>query len=460
MIVSSEAREQSFSVLLASDDLCDLSAGATSFYPGTVYEAIYEEEYLVNIYDYMEYCPNYIYEAAVRNPDDNATFRAAFYDDTTIPSFVTMTTEPVISLSSAMRADWLERVGLTIDDIVTFDDFLEALRLFQTEIDTCESPWAMLNTIDLAGNYTLNAFDTLPCVTATALPPVYQIDGEVRFAHLNQEDLELMTMLNEAWNDGLIYPDWAGMDDNSGYQTASANNEIGYLVTNAIGCQDHSNNSSDPDADWQPIHKLLRYEGQVIHVGAALSRHNGYGSTSISTKCSNIPLMVSWCDWRYSDSGSFFVSYGVEGVTWEYNEDGEVRFTDYVLNNPNGIAMDWVLVVNTINQLAEHGLEIADRKYAYDGGDVYAAMNDFWLDFEYDDLYDWPVGLNLTDEQTEEVAEYSTDVCTYISENYLAFLDNSMPLDQWDSYVQSVMDIGMTEILAVYQQAYDDFVAA
>ena len=80
-------------------------------------------------------------------------------------------------MNGQIRGDWLEQLGLTTDDIVTFDDFYDVLTRFKTEIDSCNFPWAMLNVIDMSGNYTLNAFDTLPYVSPYGIGPVFAVDG-------------------------------------------------------------------------------------------------------------------------------------------------------------------------------------------------------------------------------------------------------------------------------------------
>ena len=75
-VISSEQRSTNFSVLLAADDLCDIMVGANSFYPGNFKLGVTEEEFFVNLYDYREYTPNYIYET-LRYPDDIDTIKAA-----------------------------------------------------------------------------------------------------------------------------------------------------------------------------------------------------------------------------------------------------------------------------------------------------------------------------------------------------------------------------------------------
>ncbi len=456
VIMDAAAMQENFAVLLASDDLCDVSAAGMFYYSGTVEEAVLDEEFFVNIYDYKEYAPNYFYEAT-KDPNDDMTYNTVFYKDELVYGFMGLQDKSQVSLSGFIRADWLDDLGWTTDDIVTWDDMYEVFTLMKSTFETCAEPWAMLQYIEMAGSYTLNAFDTLAYVSAEAIPSVFQIDGKVQFANYNQSDFELMTMLNKFWNADLINKNWAGCTTNKDF-VGIHEGKFAYFANSATGPYEIYDTTGDPDAYWLPLQKTLRYEGQVLHVGEARSRA-AYGHSTVSTSCENIPLAVSWCDWRYSDSGSFFISYGQEGEIWNYNEEGQIRFTEFTTNNPSGVGYEWVLIVHTLNQLTEHGLEITTRKFAQEGGEGIAACYDVWSDFEYDGAYDWPAGLNLDEDQTEEAAQYSNDVSTYVAENYLAFLDNSKPLTDWDAYVQGVKDIGMDELVVIYQEALDAFLA-
>lgn len=458
-IVSSDAMRENMSVRLASDDLCDIMAGAMFYYPGTVTEAIVEEQYFVNILDYKEYCPNYIYEAAMRDPTDKATYAACFYSDDIISGFQCIGDESQIQIAAAARGDWLEKVGLNYADINTFDEFENMLLLFKSQIDTCEFPWGMLSVLDMGGSYILNGWDTLAYVPTAGLSYFYVVDGEICMGNSTSRDYDLMTWLSKCYGEGLIPPDWQSVPNNSGYHDKTSTGSIGMITCTPVDfAADACSEYTDADAFWVPLPKLVKADNQVIHVGARISRST-YGSCCISAKCANIPLAVSWCDWRYSDAGSFLMSYGVQGETWDYDENGEIVWTDLVLNNPNGLSIDWVLILYTINQLAECGMEDTNRKFHYPDGLQCIELSKVWYDFEHDDAYDLPLGFKLSDEETNETNAYASDISTYVAENYLAFMDGSKPLTEWDAYISGLMSIGLEPVLDVYQTAYNNFMA-
>ena len=87
------------------------------------------------------------------------------------------------------------------------------------------------------------------------------------------------------------------------------------------------------------------------------------------------------------------------------------------------------------------------------------AMHKYWADYSYDGTYEWPRGVIITREQTEEIDAYRNDIVTYISENYSSFITGAKPLSEWDAYVSELSTIGLDKVLAVYQEAYDTYLA-
>ena len=102
IIVPSETRGENFSVMLNSDDLTDLVSQAMYFYPGSPKSAI-EDEYFVNLYEYREYMPNYIYQAV--RFDDIDVYNTIFYDEETIFGFSAMIEEPMMGMNYRARGD-------------------------------------------------------------------------------------------------------------------------------------------------------------------------------------------------------------------------------------------------------------------------------------------------------------------------------------------------------------------
>ena len=448
-----DTRAANFATMLAADDLPDIMAQGIDQYPGSYYEAV-DDGYFVNLYDYRAYCPNYIYQAT-RDPADLATYEGVFYDEDFIIAFYCLWEDPYYSANKVIRGDYLEKVGMQAEDLVTWDDWFNALSAIQSQIDAVTFPWPLTAGIDIKGSYSTSpSFDTLGFVNSAGLPDVYIYDGQVCFGNMTARDRDYMAMLNRFYDAGLIDPDWGGYVSSVSFADKIGTGEIAIMDMAATEIPGYNASSLDPDCDWVALARPLQYAGQVLHVGGDLSRVTA-GNSSISAKCSNIELAVSWCDYRYSPSGSFFNCYGPEGVIWEYNEDGEIRATDWALNHEMGFA--WVCSLYALNNIFEHGLEDTDRKTIFEGGEAILETRAFWSDYDYDGAYQFPVGCRLTAEQEELVNDYAADIQTYIAETYVQFLDGGKPFSEWDAYVDTLWSLGMQEIIDIYQQAYDAY---
>ena len=158
-----------------------------------------------------------------------------------------------------------------------------------------------------------------------------------------------------------------------------------------------------------------------------------------------------------SDFGGDFTSWGPEGVCWEYNEQGERQLTDWVNNHPAG-AM-WIMLIYTNNNMVEFCLHDISRSYHYPGGEKQWAFYDVWRVKDYGGAYDWPKGVVLTDDQTEEAAAIRADLNTFFAENYTSFITNAKPMSEWDSFQSEMNTFGMDRLTAIYQAAYDAYMA-
>jgi putative aldouronate transport system substrate-binding protein len=246
---------------------------------------------------------------------------------------------------------------------------------------------------------------------------------------------------------------------------ALTNNIIGYMSFNPSELKDLELTTDDPDCEWVALTRPLLYEGQDLHYlqygeESSAAVGGGIGGCVISTKCENVPLLATWCDYGYSKEGSLFISWGVEGLTWEYDEAGNRMLTDFALNNPDGMSTPWLLLVYAMNPFSDPGIQHHLRTYAYPGGErLVSFMRDTWTIKGYDGAYDWPRSLKLSQEQTDEINKYSTDIGTYMAENWLSFLDGSKPMSEWDSYVEGLKGMGITRCQEIYTEAYNDYMA-
>ncbi len=447
-------RHENFAVLLAADDLPDIVTNVDWYYQGP-FQGAWDDGYFVNLYDYLDYIPCYWYRAN-EHPEDVSLLATILSQPNFINCFWCLEAKPVMLRNGVTRGDYLDKLGLKNDDLITLDDWHMMLTRYKNELDIPHS-FLLYNTLD--AQQLFNCFDTTCGIDLSKIASPLLDNGKVVFACTRQQDLNFLTYINQWWNEGLIYQDWASALSNVSAADQIANGEVtlfGIVPSESVS---YEASAADPDCYFVPLHKPILKEGQVFHCGDD-SSWISYGSWSVSSKCENIPLVCTYLDYFYSEEGVFLSNYGVEGVSWERGPDGSVQLTDMMINNTSGLSM--ALLHYAMNELVDGGVNDRFRSYAYPGGERIANFHYYWSDpqyYRYDGTIDWPDAITLTSEQTEECMEHGSDMNTYISENVLLFVDGSRPLSEWDNYVAGLEALGVNEVQKVYQEAYDDFIA-
>jgi putative aldouronate transport system substrate-binding protein len=370
-----------------------------------------------------------------------------------ILAFYELRQELELSSGAFARGDWLWEMGKTNKDIKTFDDLHDMFYFFKTQ-KNIDTPMTIFATLDPGNEFV--GYDTF--LYCNGINTQYVKDGKVYLSNMGDNDRELMTIINKWFNEGLIDPNWASYKVATDYDAKIDAGEMGYM-----SCVRPSTMSGHAAAipegapyGWVAMTKPVREEGQTLHLGYYVSRIY-YGNASISASCENIPLACTWIDWRYSDEGSFIYGYGIQGLSWDYDENGEIYITDLILTNE--VFWSMYMLFYALNSLADPGLYI-NYTWKVPGNEIgYTYLQD-WEGVQHDNEMVWPAAIQFTQEQSETRAFYGSDIQTYLEENYIAFVDGSKPLSEWDSYVDGLHAIGVDEVLAAYQEAYDDFMAS
>ncbi|MEN6315884.1 MAG: hypothetical protein ABFD25_16735, partial [Clostridiaceae bacterium] len=161
---------------------------------------------------------------------------------------------------------------------------------------------------------------------------------------------------------------------------------------------------------------------------------------------------IQWADYWYSKVGRTFV-WGINGVIYNFNKDGEPEYTDYVMKNPNGKSMNevrgsisigrgiWPSIVGAHSLVVSmYPLEIETNRIKYRKPELMTMP--------------LPVGLSFTQSENDKLTKLN-DIKTYVRENLTNFIIGNKPISEWDSYVAGVKSMGIDEMIKVYQDSYD-----
>ena len=458
-MVDPSERSLNFSVLLAADSLDDIMDGAKSFYKAGTLKSAVTDGYFANMYLYLDYLPNYMYEIYTRSQFQADMIPKLFYDSETIPALYGMVINPAPAMGYFLRQDWMDEMGMgQAGDVKTYDQLYAVLTAMKTNYSTAEReifPFLLNNVGEQYQGCLFSGYDTTIYLTGVNTYPRVK-DGKVEFCGTTEDCRGAFTLLSQWHAEGLISPNWHSFDPGGDYDAGQNTDGLGCNLMPPSSWDSAELQSINPNTDWEPIPRTKKTEDQVLKYGYAKARDNfSYGSCSISGKCENIPLAASWVDWGFSEFGAEWTGWGPEGYIWEYNSEGERRLTDWCLNHEAGSA--WIMCIYCCSGLIQCCMEDYMVSYYYDGGERAMSAFDVFRVSGYKGEYDWPGAVSFTDDEQEETTALFSDLNTYYSESASAFIDGSKPMSEWDSYTEGLRSFGLERVMEIYQDAYDRY---
>ena len=456
VIASAQNCKEMFATMLASDDLCDITAQGQNRYSGPLREAI-EEDWFVNIADYREYIPNYLYEIHERAKTNPNIYDTVFLDKNTAAVFYSLYTDR-IGDGWFIREDKMEKLGLgKAKDVITIEDLHQVFLAQKVAYgDEGYIPMGMYNCLEKSGGKMFSGYNTAMFSFSTGYYKRIR-DGHVEYCGTTEDDKAAMTTFSTWFAEGLIDPNYASISANADYDAQLIDGKIGYVFLPPDDAARRSRVCVDPDCSFMPTPRLRLYEGQILKYGLA-EGVNANGSYTVSCSCEDIPLCLTWIDWKYSDEGSDYISWGPEGTMWEYNDKGQRMLTDFVLKSEAGST--WMLCLYGANIMSDGGLVNNLRTIATSDYDLISEMIKVWdVSGYYDGEYEWRNGVTLDSADSAEVSSLSADVNTYYAENYAQFIDGSRKMDEWDSFVGDMMELGLAKVLEIYDAAYQAYLS-
>ena len=447
--LSTSASNEQFNIIITSGDYPDLIGWGLNYAGGD--EAAVEEEIYLDLAEYIaQYAPNYYKLLST----DDELLKSALTDSSYITGFHALVTEDADTVAGmVIRTDLLDKLGL--DKPYTIEEYENVLAAFKEE--GLKQPLVMLSTGTLQGNllagaFNVNAFaSNFPMVAA----PTFVQDGEVKFGPLEEGFKEYITLMHDWYEKGYMDPDFVSINANwnsPDYSNAIVNGEAGLFFTDWGNIGGLVEASEIEGFALEGTYDMHATADSVNHFGQFTKKSAGNGF-HITSNCGNVELACQWGDWWYSDEGSLLANYGVEGVSFEY-ENGVPKFTETVTDAPEGMR-DALLIYasnNTINCV------IDNNALASGYSDIDKAAPAIWRE-GVDDEYVIPTGVSLTaDENTDANAIYS-DIGTAVAESVTAFIVGDKPLDEFDAFVSQIEDMNIDGYLEIQQAAYDRYMA-
>lgn len=308
-------------------------------------------------------------------------------------------------------------------------------------------------------------------------PDFYTEDGKVKHGYLSEGFYNYIMKMREWYQAGYIYPDFASRVNDMFYLP---NTELTYGgaagVWFGLGAQ-LGDSMSMPEYglffDVRPISSPLDTAhgitgGPLLNV--VQDRLFGGGSGSVvTTKCADIPKLVSIIDYMYSDEGGLLWQFGLtkdqipagdtiyasaglqdgsywfEGETFTLNPELDVVGGPVKIADVNTIRLPGYIRNNYLNQYsAEITKKAAAAWMRYDEGKIMKLA-----------------GLNYSAEEEKTFKENSVGIVDYANSQIPQYIMGTTEFNPevFEAFKQQLITLGLEENMAIHQAAYDRFLS-
>lgn len=442
-MVSSADYQTNFNLMIASGNLADMIYVGASYYAEGVDAAI-DDGYFLDLTDLVdEYMPNY---EKVRTSDVQYELLSTTDSGRLGAVYELRQSKQGPWLGLWIRQDWLD--DLNLDTPVTFDDYHEVLTAFKNE-KGATAP-LILNFSGSDGEFGtmsggLNVLNS------------WQLDetGKVNFGPYMDAWKEYVTIMHQWYTEGLIDPDFMATDERTADMAKVVTGASGLFAALYTMPSVYEAASEDPNMDLAPVNPPVMNEGDEGHIRLRDSYTSG--NTAISADSENWEVALRWLDYLYTDEGALLANYGVEGDTFEFDENGEPVFTDKILNNENG----WTMTQTVASYLCPSAgiANWSDWTRELAGvPEKDQACYDVWSEFSDD--WRLPSSVTLTQEESTERAALYADISTIVKEQTAQFISGALDIESnWDAYISALEASGMERAIEITQAAYDRYLA-
>lgn len=433
--VNGMAEAEQFNLMTAGGDYTDVICHMNNYSGGI--DAAIEDEVIVDLYDLLpENCPTYW--DLISN--DQQAYMTLITETGKMGTIASLYAEGTGGDTNGciLRYDWLEDWGMDVPS--SFDQLHEYLLKAKDEYGAVSELAADANSGMFMSGYNISSFSV--------------VDGQVKYMYLQDEYYDYLQMITQWYSEGLFDPDFYSISDTSVYAKRIANDQLSMSDGSAALISIIYPLVSDPDSPivLGPMAYPTPTGSEQIHVGNPRQLIKENDSWAISTNCEDPLPLLSLVEYMFSDDGILLYNYGVEGVSFDYDENGEPQFNDFIANNDE-VPFDAQVYLYT-------GANIPSRDNPTKSYVGYT--DEQWLAVEVfgnqsDGAYAYPSYATMTSDEESEYAEIATDVETLAESAVLQFVIGQEPLTEaaWQECVEGMKALGADTMVSIKQAAYD-----
>lgn len=436
----SGGESESFNLMLASGELPDIIMYTWPTFAGGADKAI-NDGYILQLDKLVdEYCPDF--KKALDDYDAKKFFST---DSGNLYYFPGIWNGEAVNTGGLMlRKDWLNDLNMSVPE--TIGEWHDVLTAFKDK-KGAEAPLSV----------TPQAFWDGAFSGAFGIKLAYYVDdGKIKNGYMEDGYKDFLKTMIDWKNEGLFDKNFTTIDSKTILQNCLVNKTgatyggQGQTMGGLI-----NGNHTDAKFDLVAAPYPVLNKGDKCNVAKKNTQAANQMGAAITTSCKNIELAAKWLNFGYTQAGAYAYAFGVEGESFEI-KDGYPTFTDLVMHNPDGASVKAMLDRYT-RSATTSGPFIKDYRYL----EQYAQLPQqkeclvIWSDQDGESHELPPLFFDKSEQAV--ISEKTNAVKTYQEEMLYRFLNETEPLDNFDSYIENMKKNGADEILAAYQSAYERY---
>ena len=268
----------------------------------------------------------------------------------------------------------------------------------------------------------------------------------LRFIPTSKEFKDPLTVVHKWYEDKLIDPET--------FQNTSSKQIVAKTTQGIVGA--HGDFVTNTGSVYQDIFRCIpvmeNYYGNKAYTRRS-QMIASLGAFVVSGDSKYVDELVKWADYFYSPDGQILYNMGIEGVTFEFDENGKPQWKDEMIHDPNGLTL-------TQKRVQYMGFQSGCGAWT---DETYQGAETYWTSTELMDEYRpylpeevWEL-FSPTPEEAEEMDYLWTDIQNYLNENIAKFITGDRSLDEWDKYVADIQNMDIARYMEIYTAMYNRY---
>lgn len=445
---SGQAQEQ-FNLMVASRDMADIIEYDWPSYQGGTQKAI-DDNVIIALNDYLDNAPNF--KEMVNSKDafrrGSRTLDGNYFGFTGLPKEA-YEHEYITFGGPSIRRDWLKELGLEMPE--TIDEWTNVLTQFK---DKKNASAPITGSGDMMSNF-IGAFDIGY--------RWYADEGKICFGPMQEKYADFLKLMNKWYNDGLLdkeYPSNKGNLIDAKITKGNSGALMTVYINGGMGRYLQVRDNENPDYDLAAAPYPVLNKGEMNRFGIGSNSISLSYVACISANCKDIPGVMEWFDYWYTDEGYLLMNYGIEGDTYNM-VDGIPTYTDKIAKNPDGLSMveaqSTYLRTHTTHAGIGRPADDTPRYYPYPQQTEALGV---WLP-ESEERNKTNIPQIMTSaEVAEELAVIETDLNSYVEEMEWKFISGEEPIEKLPEFREMLKNNFRVERYEeLMQEQYDKFMS-